>query len=134
MDAKEDVKHDHRFQHTTIDLGTGFRSPLWIVGGSPFESIKTEQDGYVVHLGEPRFIARWFLGEEPSNPDIDTLGGLTYCNPDLDITLCELVLDSESPNNLKNWLFEACAAVAVWRGDLTISAPAEESALRSFKQ
>ena len=109
------VTFAHRFQHTvaTVDVGygAGFETPLWIVGSSPFDDAQTEDDGYIVHLEAPRFVARWFVGDKPEKR-IDTLSGLTFHDPDLDITLCEVVWHDEPTTDVSPWLCEAAAVIA----------------------
>lgn len=111
------------FQHTYDIIQTGEtkgrKFPLWLIAQDPFTDIETEREGYVIHLGAPRFVARWYEGDQPVTP-ADTLHGLTYSNSDLDINLCEITfLDAaKEPENLTPWLQEACCAIAHYQGNL----------------
>lgn len=120
-----DLYH-HAFADTTevinTGFGRGFHTPLWIVGFSPFDDVETDGEGHVVHLGAPRFVARWFIGDEPANP-ADTISGITFNHPGLDITLCELVFLDEPPPEFADWLTEAAAAIAHYRGDIAAAEP-----------
>ncbi len=114
----------HTYDHIENGNNKGLKYPLWFVAQDPFSDIETDKEGHVIHLGCPRFTAKWYMGEEPYNPT-DTLSGLTYNHPDLNISLCEVVFldDTETDEetelgNLLKWFFEACCAVAHYKGDL----------------
>ncbi len=92
------------------------------VFSSPFDTVKAEGEGHVVHLGEPRFVARWFAGDRPLNPT-DTVSGIVYHNQELDITVCEVVVFDEQRSAFDEWLVEATAAIARWRGDSDSAEP-----------
>jgi hypothetical protein len=66
----------HQFADTTQETNAGFTTPLWIVGDNPFQEMQREDEGYVVHLAQPRFIARWYVGDEPSTDHQDLAEGL----------------------------------------------------------
>ena len=116
----------HTFRHTTERRDTGrgrsFETPLWVVGSSPFDAVKAEGEGHVVHLGEPRFVARWFAGDRPLNPT-DNVSGIVYHDEELDITVCEVVVFDEQRSAFDEWLVEATAAIARWRGDRDSAEP-----------
>ncbi len=102
-------------RHTTERQAAGFESPLWLVGSSPFDTVKTADEGHVVHLGEPRFVARWFHGDQPVNPT-DATSGIVYRDADHGVTVCEVVLFERSLTAFEAWLYEAVAVIALWRG------------------
>ncbi len=111
------------FRHSTLRQAAGFESPLWVVGSSPFDAVRCDTEGHVAHLGEPRFVARWFHGEQPSNPT-DEISGIVYRDSDLKITVCEVVLFDRNLTAFEQWLYEAVAAIAHWRKiDETASLP-----------
>ena len=110
------------FRHSTDPQPAGFESPLWVVGASPFDAVKCVTEGHVVHLGEPRFVARWFHGDAPSNPT-DEISGIVYRNPDHEITVCEVVLFDRTLTAFEQWLYEAVAAIAQWRRMDELSPP-----------
>lgn len=121
---KEKTKKAYEFEETAIQYGD-IKSPVWIVGHDPFED-EYEKIGHVVHLVEPRFIARYFYGG--GWPDNATMTGLTYSateitNDNEDITLCEIVWHDPCPeeDRLRQVLHEACAAIAHYHGDLLAS-------------
>ena len=66
----------HQFADTTQETNAGFTTPLWIVGDNPFQEMQREDEGYVVHLAQPWFIARWSVGDEPSTDHQDLAEGL----------------------------------------------------------
>lgn len=119
----------YEFQHTTNLVARGenraIETPLWVVGHSPFDEVQSMEEGYVVHLAPPRFIARWYLGDEPENPS-DLTSGITFHDEELELSLCELVFLDPDPQidsleeDLDPWLQEAMMAVAVWRGDMEV--------------
>ena len=118
----------YKFQHTYDLIQTGQnrgrKFPLWLIAQDPFSDIEAESEGYIVHLGHPRFVSRWYEGEEPVNP-MDTIHGLTFSHTDLDISLCEITFleDDKEPVDLTPWLAEACCAVAHYQGDLATIEP-----------
>lgn len=124
------MKHEmaYKFIHTydQIQIGEnrGWKYPLWLVAQDPFANVETDREGHILHLGAPRFTAKWYVGEEPLNPT-DTLHGITYNHPDLDISLCEIVFldEDEDMSDLTQWLQEACFVVAHYRGDLGAAEP-----------
>ena len=105
----------HAFKHTTERQRAGLDSPLWIVGSSPFDAVRVADEGHVVHLGAPRFIARWFFGDQPINPT-DSKSGIVYRDAVREITVCEVVLFERSLSAFEEWLYEAADAIALWRG------------------
>jgi hypothetical protein len=113
----------HKFRHTydllPISRNKGIKYPLWLIAQDPFADIETDNEGYIVHLGNPRFTARWYTGDKPLNP-ANTLHGITYNHTDLDISLCEIVFLEENPDmsGFSEWLQEACCAIAHYLGDI----------------
>ena len=108
----------YRFAHTTDTTTAGFVTPLWIVGESPFQDVQTDSEGYVVHLGEPRFVARWWAGNEPPDNVSNPIRGLT-CSAH-GVELCEVVWLDSPADEAGPWLIEACAAVAAYLGEIAI--------------
>lgn len=117
------IVHEFEHMHDVIDIGSnkGLRYPLWLIAQDPFSDVESEADGYVVHLDFPRFTARYYIGDKPLNP-ADTLHGLTYCHPDLDINLCELVFteddEQKAMTDIEKWLHEACMAIGHYLGNV----------------
>ena len=105
----------HQFADTTQETNAGFTTPLWIVGDNPFQEVQREDEGYVVHLAQPRFIARWYVGDEPSAGGQDLAAGLTCVAHSIEL---REVVWHDQPIQARAWLIEACAAVAVQRGEL----------------
>ena len=105
----------HQFADTTQKTDAGFTTPLWIVGENPFQDVQSEGEGYVVHLAQPQFIARWYVGDEPSTCHQDPAGGLTCVAHGIEL---REVVWHDQPIQARAWLIEACAAVAVRRGEL----------------
>jgi hypothetical protein len=105
----------HRFADMTHQTDAGFTTPLWIVGENPFEDLQSKCEGYVVHLAQPRFIARWNVGGKSSANQQHPAGELTCVAHGIE--LCEIVWH-DLPIQAHAWLIEACAAVAVRRGEL----------------
>lgn len=95
--------------------------PLWIVGVSPFDPVIAHDSGHVVHLGEPRFTARWTMNAETmariSQPD--------FRDEELGIVLCE-ALSADGPDPPPDaWLIEAACAVAYAKGLIAAIEPEE---------
>lgn len=95
--------------------------PLWVVGVSPFDPVITEMEGYVVHLGAPRFTARWTMSEET----IAQLAKHDYWDVDLNIVIYETLLMDPNPERIEEWLIEAVCAVAFSKGLIAIADPEE---------
>jgi hypothetical protein len=95
--------------------------PLWVVGVSPFDPVIADDAGHVVHLGDPRFIARWTM-----NPD--TIAGISqpdFHDEDLNIVIYEaLCADGDAPPAAA-WLMEAACAVAYAKGLIAAVDPEE---------
>ena len=104
----------HQFADTTQETDAGFTTPLWIVGDNPFQDMQREDEGYVVHLAQPRFIARWYVSGEPSTGH-QAPEGLTCVAHGTEL---REVVWHDQPIQARAWLIEACAAVAVRRGEL----------------
>lgn len=115
----------YTFLHTYDLLPTngnkGMKYPLWLIAQDPFADIETDKEGYIVHLGNPRFTARWYTEDSPINP-ADALHGITYNHTDLNISLCEIVFLEEIPDmsDFSEWLHEACCAIAHYLGDIAV--------------
>lgn len=105
----------HRFADSTARSDAGFTTPLWIVGVNPLQQVQHDGEGYVVHLAQPRFVARWYVGDDPRARGEDLVGGLA-CGAHG--TLLGEVVWHDQPIQARAWLIEACAAVAVHRGEL----------------
>lgn len=100
-----------------------FETPFWIVGNSPFED-EINGQGYVVHLAEPRFLARYYFGKKkPKGIDIkigEVYRASKFTHDDEDITLCEIVWNSSSDGFDVSSIFEAaCAVVAFSHGKIS---------------
>jgi hypothetical protein len=115
----------HRFRHRNENVfipgkKTVIVRPLWVVGVSPFDPVIADDAGHVVHLGEPRFTARWTM-----NPDtIATLARLDFCDEDLGIVLYE-ALSADGADVPDAWLVEAACAVAYAKGLIAAIEPEE---------
>jgi hypothetical protein len=108
----------HRFKHTTwrhrpLGQGTQWSSPYWIVGVSPFDEKTIEDEGYVTHLGSPRFVARWSMDESKFHLGSDQRH---FFDDEIGLLVYEVSLLDEFTSNLDEWLFEAACAVAYSRG------------------
>lgn len=108
----------HRFKHMTWRYKCSERmaewsSPYWIVGVSPFDKHMFADEGHVVHLGRPRFVARWTMNETHFH-----LGNNQHhhFDDDLGLLIYEVSLLDEFTADLPQWLFEAACAVAYSRG------------------
>ncbi len=93
-------------------------TPLWIVGVSPFDEVICAEAGYVVHIGQPQFMARW-----SQKPDfIDSYiheGELSYHDLDMNILVHDLSwFDEAEKASIQTWLLEAACAVAYSRGHI----------------
>lgn len=80
----------HRFRHRNEKVSIPGRKtvilrPLWIVGVSPFDPAIADDSGHVVHLGEPRFTARWTMNPET----IAAIARPDFHDEDLGIVLYE---------------------------------------------
>ncbi|MEJ0062466.1 MAG: hypothetical protein WDO70_04510 [Alphaproteobacteria bacterium] len=96
--------------------------PLWIIGVSPFDPIISGDDGYVVHLGSPRFTARWSMDDNI----INQIRSPDYFDEDLNILIYETLLMDETTGDLEEWFLEAVCAVAYSRGLIAVAAQDEE--------
>jgi hypothetical protein len=115
----------HRFRHRNEKVCIpGKRAvivrPLWIVGVSPFDPVIAGDAGHVVHLGEPRFTARWTMNPQTIAhvPEPD------FHDEDLDIVLYE-ALSADGTDAPHAWLMEAACAVAYTKGLITAIDPEE---------
>ena len=120
----------YRFRHTTwrhTPLGqmAAWNAPYWIVGVSPFDREMIETDGHLVHLGRPRFVARWTLDEEKFH-----FGGNQrhFFDDDNGLLIYEISLLDEFTEDLEEWLFEGACAVAFSRGLICAMNALEEEA------
>ena len=77
--------------------------------------MQKEDEGYVVHLAQPWFIARWSVGDEPSTGHQGLAEGLACVAHGIEL---REVVWHDQPIQARAWLIEACAAVAVQRGEL----------------
>ncbi len=116
----------YRFRHTheetpSFDQKRHAQRPLWIVGVSPFDPVLSEEDGFVVHLGNPRFTARWTMNEDMINQIV----GYDFHDEDLNIMLYETVLSEGTTDNLEEWWIEAVCAVAYTKGLIAVAAHSE---------
>ncbi|MGE4350606.1 MAG: hypothetical protein AB7E52_00265 [Bdellovibrionales bacterium] len=117
----------YRFKHTEETIVSSDKKqkiqtrPLWVVGISPFDPELSEESGHIVHLGYPRFTARWTLNDEL----IEQIDTPDYYDEDLNMIIYDVIpLDgSEGPS--EEWLLEAVCAVGYSRGLITM-APAIE--------
>jgi hypothetical protein len=122
----------HRFRHRQESFanpkgqkGEGWLSPLWVVGVSPFDAATTSSDGYIAHIGEPRFTARWKMLDE-SLP-VDVVNQIHHLDEDLNILVYEVSFDPLKEAELSYWLFEAACAVAYSRGLMCDMEPPENN-------
>lgn len=116
----------YRFRHRTkvihsSSLQKSLELPLWIVGSSPFDVIINLEEGHVVHLDQPRFIARWSMCDQTmgqiDNPD--------FYDEDLNIMLYETIPLDKGGVSIEEWFDEAVCAVAYTKGLIAISEPEE---------
>jgi hypothetical protein len=116
----------YRFRHNTEEIFVGGKRktvtrPLWIVGVSPFDGVISSEEGYVVHLGAPRFTARWTMLD-------GTMGKIKapdYYDEDLNIMLYEAAPLDDKTAEIEEWMLEAICAVAYSKGLITAVAPKE---------
>jgi len=118
----------YRFRHRVESVhGQGNKMlatrPLWVVGVSPFDTIIREDEGYVVHLKNPQFTARWTMNEET----IEQIKSPDFYDEDFNITIYETIFMDESDNieRIQEWLLEAACAVAYTKGLIAIVDPEE---------
>lgn len=118
----------YRFKHTEEKVSSGPKRhhpgqtrPLWVVGISPFDPTLSEESGHVVHLGQPRFTARWTMDDEL----IDQIDNPDYFDEDLNLMIYDVIPLDETPSPGEDWLLEAACAVGYSRGMITM-APAVE--------
>ena len=107
-----------RFRHMTWrhrPLGhmAEWTSPYWIVGVSPFDKHTVEDEGYVTHIGAPRFVARWSMNENSFHLAANQRH---FFDDDIGLLVYEISLLDEFTADLDAWLFEAACAVAYSRG------------------
>jgi hypothetical protein len=116
----------YRFRHSTEDILPGGKKktvarPLWIVGVSPFDEIISSEEGYVVHLGAPRFTVRWTM----LNSTMARIRSPNYYDEDLNIMLYEATPLDGKAAEIEEWMLEAVCAVAYSKGLITTVAPEE---------
>lgn len=116
----------YRFNHTEEDVQqpgqkTILKRPLWIVGVSPFDNEIIEDEGHVVHLGNPRFTARWTMNENR----FGQIDEPNYVDEDLNIIIHEVIPlgGNEMPEEV--WLLEAVCAIGYSRGLITMTSAEE---------
>jgi hypothetical protein len=109
----------YRFRHRGEQIQRpGFKTtatrPLWIVGVSPFDPIINELDGHVVHIGAPRFTARWTMNDEI----ISQIENYDFYDEDFNIMIYETIFmdDNKNAERIEEWLLEAACAVAYSKG------------------
>jgi hypothetical protein len=115
----------HRFRHRNEKVFIPGKKavilrPLWIVGISPFDPVVADDAGHVVHLGEPRFTARWTMNPET----IAAIARPAFHDEDLDIVLYE-ALSADGTDVPDAWLMEAACAVAYAKGLIAAVEPDE---------
>jgi hypothetical protein len=95
--------------------------PLWVIGVSPFDPVIAADAGHVVHLGEPRFTARWGMNPETLAHILEP----DFLDEDLNIAIFEaLPTDGPAAPPLA-WLAEAACAVAYAKGLIAAVDPEE---------
>jgi hypothetical protein len=101
------------WQHRPVTHMVTWKAPYWIVGVSPFDEKTVEEDGYVTHLGSPRFVARWTMDESKFH-----LGNNQrhFFDDDHGLLVYEISLLDEFTRDSDAWLFEAACAVAFSKG------------------
>lgn len=114
----------YRFRHSTEFVQSSgekraLQRPLWIVGVSPFDPVHSGEDGYVAHLGDPQFVARWTMEDET----IEQIETRDYFDEDLNILLYEVSHGAGVSDIPEDWLLEAVQAVAYTKGLVAISTP-----------
>lgn len=114
----------YRFRHSTeLVQSSGeklaIQRPLWIVGVSPFDPVHSGDGGYVVHLGNPQFVARWTMEDET----IEQVQTRDYFDEDLNILLYEVSHGAGVSDIPDDWLMEAVQAVAYTKGLVAIMTP-----------
>jgi hypothetical protein len=123
----------YSFRHRTVSFinpqdpkrSAAWEMPLWIVGASPFDTVLAPDQGHIVHLAEPRFIARWIKGDI-GRSDVDPTKQMNYYDEGLDILIYEISWLDKDAKNIEDWLLEAAAAVAYTQGNLAeLEPPAE---------
>ena len=87
------------------------------MGVSPFDRTLAEDAGYVVHLGAPRFTARWSLNETEVQAPCEPR---SYFDDDTGLAIYEVSLLDEFSADLDQWLLEAACAVAYSKGLICI--------------
>ena len=116
----------HRFRHRNEKVfipgkKTVIVRPLWIVGVSPFDPVIADDSGHVVHLGEPRFTARWTMNAET----IAAIAQPDFHDEDLGIVLYEALSAEGRDAPPDTWLIEAACAVAYAKGLIAALEPEE---------
>lgn len=112
----------YRFNHTCEVVnaqgqGTALSRPLWIVGVSPFDPVTQEDEGYVVHLGSPSFVARWTLIEAT----MAQIKQPEFFDEDLNIMVYEVAQTGGAGAIPQEWLLEAACAVAYSKGMIAVA-------------
>jgi hypothetical protein len=116
----------YRFRHREEKVSIPERRmvilrPLWVVGVSPFDPEIADDAGHVVHLGEPRFTARWSM-----NPDtIARIAEPDFYDEDLNIIIYEALRGGDNTAPIDAWLMEAACAVAYSKGLIATVDPDE---------
>lgn len=112
----------HRFRHRTRTYRSpstqrSWDYPLWIVGVSPFDETLDETAGHVIHIAEPRFMARWTIKDNHVYEDAAAARSSHY-DEDMGILLTEITPLETDGGALTDWLLEAVCAVAYSRGTI----------------
>lgn len=111
----------YSFKHRTFVAGpAGSRerwlAPHWVVGHSPFDDVLTGEEGHVVHIGNPQFVARWSYQDDELQK---IRSGQHWLDDQLGLLIYEVCwVDGEPPVDWASWLLEACCAVAYAKGDI----------------
>jgi hypothetical protein len=93
------------------------------VGISPFDPATSPDQGHIVHLGTPRFVARWTMNEECFHDGKDQR---TFFDDDLGLLIYEISLLDEFTADLETWLHEAACAIAYSKGNIVRMLEADE--------
>ena len=112
----------HREEKVTIpEKRTVIARPLWVVGVSPFDPVISDDSGHLVHLGEPRFTARWSMNADmiAKIPEPD------FYDEDLNIAIYEALCAEANAGPIDAWLVEAACAVAYSKGLIAAVDPEE---------
>lgn len=112
----------HTVQPAAASAGHGYRHPNWLAAPDSFAAAEIDGEGFVIHLATPRFIARYYSGDEPMTPT-DTISGITWSDPDVNLNLCELVFLDDAPEHIdmRPFFREATTFLAYHLGRATVA-------------